>query len=151
MRMRRATIDDVGCLTDFLVALTQESPYTGGRLANPGHLHDELVRLLPLDTSGFFVAETPSGAVVGLIAWLLYPDLITGERCTAEACWYVQPCYRDGMGLALLEVAERWAESVGATRMQMLAPAARFGAVYARRGYVRTDCVFERRLQSCLG
>ena len=150
MMIRRATLADHDALWHFLVALAAESRYTGGRAANPAHLSDELARLLPLETSGFFVAETPAGTVAGVIVWLLYADLITGERCASEACWYVGPPYRAGLGFALLTAAETWAAAAGATRMQMLAPAARFDGAYERRGYTRTDCVFERRLNPCL-
>lgn len=149
MTIRRATLADADALVVFLVDLTTESTYTGGRVANAAHLSAELDRLLPLETSGFFVAVDAEDDILGLLAWLLYEDLISGETCAAQACWYMDPAHRDGTGRALLAAAEAWADTKGAMRWQMLSPDAKFDTYYKRRGYVQTERIFERRLTTC--
>jgi hypothetical protein len=143
--IREATPADEPALLTLLVNIALTSPYTVGTDLNRPHLAAMLHRLLHNPDAGFLVAER-DGGIVGLVVLMLFEDLISGERGASQVTWYVLPSMRYGLGLRLLDVGEQWAKARGAEKVQMLSPEPKFDAVLARRGYVPTNRVMERRI-----
>ena len=150
VRIRLATSADAEAVLIFLALLATESEYTQQARLNRGHLEEQFRMLLENPDAGCQIAETAEGQIVGVLGFLLYRHLISGERGAGEVCWYVHPAWRRGLGRSLHAAAETWARKQGACFIQMLAPERKFEAYYRRCGYVPTDRVYERRL-TCLG
>lgn len=93
------------------------------------------------------VAEV-DGAVVGMVTvQLVVSTAEGGDSGLVEDMVIDEPHRGAGLGRRLLEAAEAWARTRGATRLQLLAdlanePALRF---YARMGWARTQLVCLRR------
>lgn len=148
--IRPATVADRDGLLVFLAGLASASRYTVGTVLNRAHLTATVDKMLALDIVGSIVAVADA-RIVGILVLLLFDDLISGDCGAAEVCWYVEPPRRSGLGPRLLRAGEQWAAQHGATKIQMLSPEVRFEALYARRGYIPTSRVWERRLEPCRG
>lgn len=143
--IREAHTADRDRLLALLVSLAHVSTYTVAGHVNESYLASALDTMLSNPQAGFFVVDD-GGALVGILVLLLYRDLLSGDWCAAEVCWYVDPPYRDGTGVTLLAHGETWARSHGARRLQMLSPEAKFGRWYQRHGYRATDQSFVKDL-----
>ena len=143
--LRLASVEDTGAILRLLFDAATRSPYTGGAVLDRDGLTAHFTGLIANSNVGFLIAI--SGAdVCGVLGLMLYDDLISSDRLAAQICWYVAKERRDGTGIKLLSYGEEWAKQHGVTRIQMVAPAPKFNAVFTRRGYVATHRVYERRL-----
>lgn len=139
-----ASTADAPAILRLLLALSRTSQFTKGVAVDEAHLSRTLHQLLANPNAVFIVAAHDHG-FCGLLVLLFYEHLLSGQRRVAQVCWYVEPAFRDGLGLALLSAGEAWATAHGAATIEMMAPTTQFGAVYERRGYVATNHVYERR------
>lgn len=111
---------------------------------NPDQLRTTAAGLITSE-SGFVAVDDRDGTLVGMIGILLFPHHLSGERIAGEVFWWVEPERRGG-GVRLMKRAEAWAKDHGAVRMQMIAPSAPVGALYARLGYAPVEIAYERAL-----
>lgn len=98
---------------------------------------EDLTRFLSLEAPHTVLVLEDGADLVGMIGLALSPNLFGGEKPIAEeVAWWVDPPYRDGRGLKLLDAAEEWARRSGAVVLTMVAPwGSRIGVIYQRRGY----------------
>lgn len=85
------------------------------------------------------------GALVGMIALMIFDHPMSGERTCSELAWWVNPDAR-GCGVRLFRTAEAWARAQGAVAMHVTAPNADVERFYARVGYTPIERSFQRRL-----
>jgi len=89
-----------------------------------------------MGTGEVFMAEV-DGVLVGMLAIVMVPVLMSGEMCADEIAWFVRPAYRGGsVGPRLLHAAEEWAMQNHANVIRMVAPEGTdVGLFYERCGY----------------
>jgi len=120
------------------------TPYRHLLHVDPERLARVTTDLLANPEAAVFVAEH-DGALVGMLAMLVYPHPFSGERLASEVVWFTDPQKR-GDGVRLLKAAEVWARAHGATVIQMIAPTEKVGAFYQAVGYVPVETSYQRRL-----
>lgn len=52
--------------------------------------------------------------IVGVLCYAVMPHHFTGDLIMKKLCWYVTPTHRRGLGMKILEVAEKHAKDAGA-------------------------------------
>ena len=103
-----ASAADAPAILRLLLALSRTSQFTKGTVVDAAHLSRTLHQLLANPNAVFLVASH-GPELCGLLVLLQYEHLLSGQRRVAEVCWYVEPAFRDGLGLALLSAGEAWA------------------------------------------
>jgi ribosomal protein S18 acetylase RimI-like enzyme len=143
--IRPARIDDIDPLTGLLQELfTLEADF----VPNAARQMAGLKRLLRESRAVILIAES-CGEVVGMCT--VQTVISTAEGGNAgllEDMIVARKARRQGIGRALLEAAQRWAEGRGLTRLQLLVerdndPALKF---YFKSGWLSTDLVCRRIL-----
>ena len=144
--IRLATVEDVPALVAMGQRFLAETPYGGHLAASPDHLAELARALLETDRGVIFVADV-HGAVVGFLALHAFPHPMSGALTANELVWWVNPEAR-GVGVALLRRGEAWAKAIGATCLQMVAPAQATDvqAFYERAGFVPVETMYSRRI-----
>lgn len=143
--IRAATVDDLDALAAmgrrFLV-----THYAGQLRDDVGRLRALAARLIDDGSSLLLVAEQ-RGAVVGMIAMVLYEHPMSGDAMAVEMFWWVEPESR-GDGMRLFRRARTWAKSRGARTLQMIAPATNpdVADMYGRLGFVPVETTFQRSI-----
>jgi GNAT superfamily N-acetyltransferase len=138
--IRAATLADVPRLV--AMGRQQIAATYGETFADaPAQLEALATQLVTAPACAAFVAEH-DGAVVGMIGLVRYAHHLSGAPTVGEVMWWVDPDAR-GCGLPLLRRAERWACETGATAIQMMAPEARVGRLYERRGYRLVELTYQ--------
>jgi GNAT superfamily N-acetyltransferase len=140
--IRAATLADVPRLVAMGRRFCAEPIYRDVWPENVAQLEAMATRLVTGPASVVLVAERDA-QVVGMLGLLLYPHHLSGVWVAGEIMWWVEPEAR-GAGLALLRHAEAWAAEAGAEQIHMVAPDARVGSVYQRRGYRRIEETYAR-------
>jgi len=145
-RYREAVAEDVPRLVTMLRTFVTSTKYRKFVGASDAHLETFLTSLIGQIDRRVFVAEK-NDAVVGMIGVLAYVHPMSGELCAGELFWWLDPEQR-GAGGFLLRRAEKWARSVGAVSLQMIAPAdkPRVAAMYERLGYEHVESMYHVRL-----
>lgn len=87
-----------------------------------------------------------NGHIQGVVGFVVYPQLFSGEPVAGELFWYVEPEARGRLGLELLREAERTAVKMGAETMQMVSPSETTSKLYEKLGYEYVDAQYMRRL-----
>lgn len=141
--IRDATAADVPRIVEMGQRFLRESHYAGVLSENPAQMASTAAWLIAEDAG--FVAVDERGALVGMIGALLFRHHFSGELIAGEVFWWVEPASRGG-GIRLMRRAEAWARARGAQRMQMIAPDAQVGQLYARLGYDPIEVAYERAL-----
>jgi GNAT superfamily N-acetyltransferase len=144
--IRQATTADVDALLDMSTRFLAESAYRRLLAHSPTHLR-ALIALV-LDLGAVFVADV-DGELVGMIAIMVLPHPMSGQRRAEELAWWVAPAHRAGtIGPRLLRAAEVWARQQDGTYLQLAVPIGqpRLAAFLERRGYVALETVFVRPL-----
>jgi len=98
---------------------------------------------------GVIVLAERHGIAVGMIAGLVYPDLMTTLITISELWWWVDEDVR-GTGIAevLLERFELWGREHGATRAQIGSRHRVLDRYYKRFGYAPIERIFVKELVS---
>lgn len=144
MTVRLATETDVPVLVE-MAGHFMEQVYPGDIVFNPAHVAAFARRTIAAPESDVFVAESRSGALVGMLAMIAYPHPMSGEPIATEICWWVEPSAR-GIGVRLFHAAERWATAKGAAIFQMIAPSPEVAHFYRRVGFKEIETTYQRRL-----
>ncbi len=95
-----------------------------------------------------FLADTGT-AIVGMLALVVVPHMLTGESYAEELCWWVEPEARGGTAAwRLLAAAEDYARQQHLSCLKMVQPAGEptVGKIYTRRGFRPVEVVFVLRL-----
>lgn len=142
--IRRATEADIPALTAMGQRFVQETSYKDLVSADPDRIAQTVIGILSTDTGVVLVSEGTTGPT-GMIAMLSYSHPFSGELTAFEVVWWVNPEAR-GDGIRLLKAAEDWGRQKGATKMNMVAPNERVGALYSRLGYSPVETSFQRSL-----
>lgn len=122
----------------------RETAYVGYVDVDPAAMARSVAWLLDQPT-GTVLVLAPSGDLVGMIGMLAMPHFVSGQMVASELFWWVEPESR-GHGVRLLRAAERWAASVGATHIHMIAPGVDVARLYERLGYTQIERVYQRRV-----
>lgn len=140
MILRTATTADIPAMATLLGSLFSiEADFTPDTAKQVKGL--EL--LLASPTARIFVAEN-EGKVIGMCTVQLLVSTAAGEKIGSVEDVVVDPAFRgQGVGNALLQTLEQWAESQGLARLQLQAdkdnaPALHF---YAKQGWTTTRLV----------
>jgi len=142
--IREAVAADIPRLVEMGRRFIRESSYRGRIAMNPRALKRLMEGLVGLPNGAVFVAPEV-GKINGMIGVHIYNHPMSDELVAAELFWWVEPEAR-GVGLKLLKRAERWAENMGASRMQVVAPNERVASIYQRRGFSKLEVQYERNL-----
>jgi GNAT superfamily N-acetyltransferase len=144
MDIRPATSADVPRLVAMGAHFIEATGYRTLLPVNEAQLAALMARLLTEPGGAIFVLATEA-TVMGAIGLYRFAHPISGEPVASEVFWWVEPDAR-GSGLRLLREAERWAAAQGAALLQMIAPTPAVERVYAHRGYVPVERLYQRRL-----
>lgn len=99
--------------------------------------------------SGLLLVSEQEGRVVGAIGVIVYDHPFTGQACTSELFWWVDPAYRGRAdGLRLLKHAEEWVKTNRIPWMHMVAPNDRVKAFYERLGYSELETHYYKKMAS---
>jgi GNAT superfamily N-acetyltransferase len=132
-------------LVEFMVKTYQEL-YPEG---NFGHLQLTVEQFLSPDTP-FWLVDVASGSPPVACLWLGNAvDQMRGDRCAHVLLLYVEPQYRrNGLGSALLAMAERWAQNRGDRQLglQVFATSEAALQLYQKRGYQTQSLWMVRKL-----
>ena len=138
---REATLTDLPRLVEmgrhFLAASYRDT--LTENLAQMATLAEQLVT----QDNGTILVLERDGILVGMIGMLIFPHHLSAERTAGEVMWWIEPDAR-GAGIRLLKEAEQWARDHGARKIQMIAPNARVGQLYARLGYAQIEIAFQK-------
>jgi GNAT superfamily N-acetyltransferase len=147
LRLRLATAADEAALVRMGQRFLTESSYKEHLKNNPAQMIHFTRRMLACADARILVAEE-DGEAVGMLVFYLFPHFFSGEPMAGEIVWWVEPERRAGStGLRLLREAERLAREAGSTKMQMIAPNERIGALYEKLGYRRVETTYQKELR----
>jgi RimJ/RimL family protein N-acetyltransferase len=143
---RAATETDLPALLAMFETFVTSQAFANYTGHNPAQA-EKLMRFLMENPAGAVFVTERDGVVVGMLGVTAFPHPMSAELVAQEVFWWLDPAHR-GSGGWLLKRAERWARSLGARRMQMMAPAenARVAETYTRLGYDRIEIVFQKDL-----
>lgn len=108
---------------------------------NPAQIAHMLRQMFALPKAVIYVAET-DGQVVGTIGGFIVPNFWSGEEVASEAFWWAS---KRGTGMTLFRAFEAWAKGHGVETLQMVAPSARVGQIYARLGFRKIEENWQRK------
>jgi len=142
MQVRSATVEDVPALVAMGVRFMTSTIYGSRLRTNPDALGGLMLRLIQNDDGEVFVLDGPRG-IEGMLGMIAYAHPISGDMIAGEVFWW---CEARGHGVRLLHAGERWADEMGVTAVQMVAPDSRAAAIYQRRGYTILETTYQREL-----
>ncbi|HMF95098.1 MAG TPA: GNAT family N-acetyltransferase [Vicinamibacterales bacterium] len=146
MTRRPATLEDLDAIVAMGERFRSSSPIYATRLAaNPDQMRALATRLIT-DPLGIILVAERDGALVGMLAALIYPHFLSGVRAAGELAWWVDPAARGTIGVRLLKDLERWARDLGAETLDMIAPSLRVERMYEHLGYEPIERTYQRRL-----
>jgi GNAT superfamily N-acetyltransferase len=120
------------------------STYAPHLTDNPAQMAAMATELIQKDTGVVYVSDR-DGVITGMIGMILFRHHLSDDLTAAEVFWFVHEGAR-GDGLRLLQAAEAWAVTQGAAQIQLVAPSAQVGRIYARRGYLPVETAWQRRI-----
>ncbi len=129
MELRKATLGDVECVVDMVVAMLQEMATHGGHALNHeekvrSRLRDRFVHSLEQEDHVYLLAvpEAEGGAPAGLLeASVVDPDEFFQPRSVLHIhSLYVEPSYRgQGLGRTLVEAGLEWGRRKGCVEAEL--------------------------------
>jgi GNAT superfamily N-acetyltransferase len=137
--IRKATAEDIPRMVEMGRRFREESTYSKYMADNPECMTKLGENLLKC--GGILVIEE-SGALVGMLGWVLHDHFISGERFAGEVFWWVEPEHR-GDGIKLLNAAKAESKAAGAKYMQMIAPTKRIAAAYRHMGFEFVESTYQ--------
>lgn len=135
--IRPATADDTATLVALGQTFRAGSRYASLLPDNPDQMAATVARLRDEPDGTVLVAEVDD-QITGTIGLLAFIHHFSGELTVGELFFYVAPAHRGRVGVLLLRAATRWAQSIGATTLQLVAPD---GEDRVERLYAALDCV----------
>lgn len=94
--------------------------------------------------------EEKTSEAVGMVGLVFAPDIFAGDMVAYEAFWYIRKEDRgDGLGVAILEFAERAAKRRGANRIHMISLASlgpEVAELYLSKGYTELETIYHKHL-----
>lgn len=141
MIVRPATPADRGAVIAMASRFIEETAYRAwpateehlGELFDLAHVHGVI-----------FLAED-QGWILGMLAIVVVPHLLTERLYAEELCWWVNPAVRGGLAAPrLLEAAEQFTRQRGLSCLKMVQPADQptVGRLYSRRGFRPVEVAF---------
>lgn len=129
MDIRHATTDDAETLIKFLFNFAAESPYTN--LVDPYRIGQ---------LAGSFIMDEDKLALIcgdqGMLLAMTMPFLWGAKKTATEMAWWVEPSARNnGVGTALIEEFQRWAEAEGCSAITLTSLDNSVAKLYDRLGY----------------
>lgn len=144
--VRPATPDDKPAIAAMVPHFIEETAYKARLSGQTAALDGLIDRFLTQDAGVIFVAERDS-AIVGMIAVVVFPNMVSGETTASELIWWVEPVARDTRaGMKLLKAAQAWAREHGAVDFQLVSWQGRLDDFYTRLGFEPMETVYHRRL-----
>jgi GNAT superfamily N-acetyltransferase len=143
--IREATSDDIPEVVEMGMAFANEGHYRGMFVATPQRMQAIAQSMVTSDGMAILVASD-GHHLIGMVGIAIGDHAFSGEKIAGEQFWYVKPGSRNGVGQRLMRAAEQWARRQHATRLQMVAPDDRVGALYARKGYSRLEMTYQKDL-----
>lgn len=144
--IREATLTDGPRLLEMSQRFLTETIYAQLAPADP----IAVVNLIcvVLEKGVVFVEELPDGTLIGMIAIVPLPHLLTGKQYGDEIVWWVEPEHRKSRAAyRLLCAAEVWARQKGLSVLKLVAPAGSdIGRFYEHRGYVLVESAYQKVL-----
>lgn len=146
-RIRAATLADIPRVVEMGLQMAEETAYTAHLAVNSEALAALAIRLITGGDDLTLLLLDCDDVPVAMLGLMVYAHPMSGERIASEACWYVRPEARGGIGLRLWRVGEQWARNRGAVALLMIQPhsADRVGVLYARAGYGPVETTWMRR------
>lgn len=159
MIIREAILEDAFRIREMATRFLLDSQY--GELFHNERTPDAIGKLIEqvMAIGTIFIAEHEQNAprwvqgldahrVVGMLAIVIVPHPLSGEKVAEEIAWWVEPQARGGMvGPHMLRSAEEWATRNGANVVKMVAPAASaVGIFYERSGYRAVETAYIKRI-----
>lgn len=146
MTIRPAVAADVPEIVEMGMRFGKQSTYREHITLSATHLRDLAERLIVVEDGTIVVAQGAGGDLIGMIALHAFEHPMSGELVVLELAWWVEPAARGRAGILLLRAAEKWAQSVGASILQMVAPNAEVEHFYESIGMVPVERTFQRRV-----
>ena len=100
---RRADTNDLEGVTQLMIDLSSELPITNVCIDT---IRRNIAHMYSQPNVHVFVAEK-NGELLGGIGFVTGPELWSSRVLAYEAFWYVKPNYRGGIGIKLLQLAEK--------------------------------------------
>ena len=105
---------------------------------------------LYLSNMGSIITIKHDNKIVGMLGFMVFPDLLSSELIAAETFWFVKKEYR-GIGLKLLDKYEEIVQDLGVKRISMaylknLNPE-KLKSIYKLRGYREMETFFVKEFE----
>lgn len=142
--IRRALLSELPEIVEMGKAFLAASPYVDVIPDSTVHMRALATQLLSTGQDGTIIVIEEGGRLVGMIGLVASPHFLSGERTAGEVFFWIEPGAR-GMGRHLMGAGEAWAQLNGCVAVQMIAPDARVGVFYERRGYRAIETTYWKR------
>ncbi len=145
--IRWATKEDVPALLVMAEQFMEE--YYSETLPFNAESMTTLLEGLIENPSGFLLVSEHQEKVVGTIGVLAYDHPFTGQACSSELFWWMEPEARGNIdSMRLLRHAEKWVKTNRIPWMHMVAPNDRLKSFYKRLGYSELETHFYKKAAS---
>jgi GNAT superfamily N-acetyltransferase len=145
--IRKALAKDLDRIVELGMRSLEDGPYAGIIKKDPKQAMQTALSVLAAQAGEILLYEDDDERVIGLLAFVIYPQIFTGESVANELMWYVEPDRRaGGAGTKLLWAAEEEAKKMGAQYFGVTSPTDGVSAVYKRFGYQQIETAFLKRL-----
>ena len=145
--IRTAEETDIPRIVELGMQSLLDGPYAGIIKQNPKKAAESALRVIQAANGKILLYLNDAAVIVGVLAFVIYPEIFTGEDTAHELMWYVLPDERKGgAGTKLLWAAENLAKSLGAVWMGVTSPSPDVSAIYKRFGYNPMETAYLKRL-----
>lgn len=145
--IRAATEADVPEIVRLGSQSLIDGPYAGMLKDTPEQSAKLAMETINRSNGRILLYVNDAGNVAGLLGFVVFPHYFTGELTATEIMLYVLPAERaGGAGLKLMWAGEQQAKEMGAERMGFTAPNEEIGKLYERRGYIKMEVSYLKKL-----
>lgn len=144
--MKSLTVEELPRLRDigreFTIAAKRKHPF------NEQHFEAVWKQMLTMGVGRILYEENDDGIIVGALAFVVNPDMFSGEPASAEIFLYVLPEARGG-GLAgrFIDEYERLSKDKGICEVLMVSLAElETGPIFIRRGYQMAETIYRKEI-----
>lgn len=147
--IRQATEQDIPDIVKLGSQSLIDGPYKGIIKDTPEKSAETAMQVIKAAGGKVLLYEDDdTHEVNGMLAFIIYPQIFTGEMTANEIVWYLKPDARKGGGaIKLLWEAEKLAKEMGAIYMAFTAPTSEVAALYKRWGYAQVEVSFMKKLR----